>query len=213
MPRHFSPRRGPTASRRGKSATRGGEGAVGRREVAAGVPISDGDPSDPTEQVPVVALPASEKRRNGKRQARGAGVESSGAPEPAVQLVAESGQTVAIEPLNGPDDGMLFRLTATATIVGRDPGSVAVSSDDLDSSQEPLLLEIPSDPKLSRAHLLVFQRGGEWWVRDLGSTNGTHLAHSGRAIPAEGQPLPLGLALRAGDTRLRLVAAAPDPSS
>lgn len=211
MPRHFPPRRAP-AARRGESAARRGNPAAGRRDLSAH-DDPGADPPDPTEQVPVVALPASEKRRNGKRRPRAGRADASEAPEPAAEAVVKPGQAVAIEPLNGPDDGMLYPLTAVAAIVGRDPGSVAVSADELDPSQDVLLLEVPSDPKLSRAHLLVFQRNGEWWVRDLSSTNGTHLAHSGRPIPDEGQPLPLGLALRAGDTRLRLVLAGPDPSS
>ncbi len=57
------------------------------------------------------------------------------------------------------------------------------------------------DPSLSRRHAVLEYRAGRFWVRDLGSRNGTFL--NGRPLPAEGRPLRNGDRLRLGRVELR----------
>ncbi len=65
------------------------------------------------------------------------------------------------------------------------------------------------DPAVSAEHAVVYWRDGGWWVRDLGSRNGTFLAQ-GRLEPGVPAPLRAGEALRLGDgPPLELVGAGP----
>jgi pSer/pThr/pTyr-binding forkhead associated (FHA) protein len=128
-------------------------------------------------------------------------------PEPEVEIDARASQVAALEQLNGPDDGTLTPLTAAVVIVGRDPAAVSSAAEGLNdlTTEPPQRIAIPSDPKVSRAHLLLRQRDGQWWARDLGSTNGTSLAATDNPLSKEEQPLAFGVALRIGDTRVRVV--------
>ncbi|MBL8178114.1 MAG: SpoIIE family protein phosphatase [Bryobacterales bacterium] len=51
-------------------------------------------------------------------------------------------------------------LDAAPLLMGRDPNCE---------------IPFPTDPELSRRHLIIEPDAGHWWVRDLGSTNGTRL--------------------------------------
>jgi hypothetical protein len=53
--------------------------------------------------------------------------------------------------------GVTYPLTGEVT-VGRSPGCS---------------VSLPDDTFVSQVHARVFSRSGEWWVEDLGSTNGT----------------------------------------
>jgi FHA domain len=55
-----------------------------------------------------------------------------------------------------------------------------------------------ADPRVSSEHAVVAWRDDRWWVRDLGSRNGTFL--DGRRLdPGEEAPIPPGGALRFGE--------------
>ena len=62
---------------------------------------------------------------------------------------------------------------------------------------------LEGDPYASAHHALVFHRDGALYVRDLGSTNGTHV--DGNALVAEHR-LRTGDELRVGETELRFEA-------
>jgi len=81
-------------------------------------------------------------------------------------------------------DGPAYPLTPSRTIVGRKLGH----------------LLFPEDPLLSRQHVQFYERDGEMWVEDLGSSNGTMLRLRG---PAE---LSKGLVFRIGDVTLEVSA-------
>jgi hypothetical protein len=55
--------------------------------------------------------------------------------------------------------GVVYPLTGEVS-VGRSPGCS---------------ISLPDDTFVSQVHARVFHRGGEWWLEDLGSTNGTYL--------------------------------------
>lgn len=76
--------------------------------------------------------------------------------------------------VGGVHRGKVFRLDAAVATLGR-----AVEN----------AVQFP-DRTVSRRHCRVSRRGGEWWIEDLGSTNGTLL---------NGEPLQAEAPLRPGD--------------
>lgn len=101
-----------------------------------------------------------------------------GAGQAALLVLDPSGASVA--------QGTVFPLTADA-IIGREAG-LAVALD---------------DPRVSARHAELNFRHDQWWLRDLGSSNGTML---------NGQPVHSVVAVRSGDVlqcaavRLKFVA-------
>ncbi len=81
-------------------------------------------------------------------------------------------------------DGPAYPLTPSRTIVGRKLGHFL----------------FPEDPLLSRQHAQFYERDGEMWVEDLGSSNGTMLQ---LRAPAE---LSKGTVFRVGDVTLEVLA-------
>jgi pSer/pThr/pTyr-binding forkhead associated (FHA) protein len=81
-------------------------------------------------------------------------------------------------------DGPAYPLTPARTILGRKLGHFL----------------FPDDPLLSRQHVQFYERDGEMWVEDLGSSNGTMLRLRG---PAE---LSKGVVFRIGDVTLEVSA-------
>ena len=81
-------------------------------------------------------------------------------------------------------DGPSYPLTPSRTIFGRKAGNFL----------------FPEDPLLSRQHAQFYERDGEMWVEDLGSSNGTLLRLR--------EPLALekGMVLRMGDVTLEVSA-------
>lgn len=63
-------------------------------------------------------------------------------------------------------------------------------------------LSLP-DPAVSRYHCWIVRRGGEYWIEDLASANGTYV--DGRRIGAA-QTLSPGAAIRVGATELEFTA-------
>jgi len=85
----------------------------------------------------------------------------------------------------GPLRGTTLTLGSTPVLIGRAPECTLVLDDDYASNR----------------HARVFQRDGQWWVEDLGSTNGTTL--SGKKI--EGTvPFKSGARVRIGRTEVEL---------
>ena len=85
----------------------------------------------------------------------------------------------------GPLRGTTLPLGSAAILIGRAPSCTLVLDDDYSSQQ----------------HARVFPRSGEWYVEDLGSTNGTFV---GKTRVEEPTLLPLGSQLRVGQSTLEL---------
>jgi hypothetical protein len=58
-----------------------------------------------------------------------------------------------------------------------------------------------TDDYASARHARLVPRGGQWYVEDLGSTNGTYLDRAKVTAPT---PVPLGVPIRIGRTSLEL---------
>jgi len=71
--------------------------------------------------------------------------------------------------------------------LGRDPGSCIAS--------------VPQDPSVSRQHARVYFQEGKWWLRDLGSKNGSLV--NGEALSAGGAGLTDLDEIQLGDWKLR----------
>lgn len=82
--------------------------------------------------------------------------------------------------------GTSLPLRAQGTLIGRTPECALVLDDDYASGR----------------HARIFQDDGQWYVEDLGSTNGTWL--DDRRLGGEPQPVREGSVLRIGRTVLEL---------
>ncbi|WP_448630749.1 FHA domain-containing protein FhaB/FipA [Cellulomonas soli] len=85
----------------------------------------------------------------------------------------------------GPLRGTTLPLGASAVLIGRAPGCTLVLDDDYSSSR----------------HARIFPQGGQWFVEDLGSTNGTYVADQRVEAPT---PVPTGTPVRVGQSVLEL---------
>ena len=80
-------------------------------------------------------------------------------------------------------------------VLGRDPAECALS--------------FPEDVSISRRHAEIVRVGDVWWIRDLGSKNGTSL--NGHPVdPSEGNALGDGAEIQLGDQRIRFTVGFPN---
>jgi hypothetical protein len=96
--------------------------------------------------------------------------------------------------LSWQESGQLRRyFLEDGCMLGRDPVSCRVS--------------LPGDASVSRQHAVFGNSGGRWWVRDLGSRNGTLL--NGLPLPLTGGSLEDHDELQCGDWKLTFTATFP----
>lgn len=85
----------------------------------------------------------------------------------------------------GPLQGTTITLGQQSVLIGRNPESTLVLDDDYASGR----------------HARIYPESGEWYLEDLGSTNGTFVANERIARPLK---LDVGTTLRIGTTVLEL---------
>lgn len=85
----------------------------------------------------------------------------------------------------GPLRGTIVPLGAAPVLLGRAPGCTLVLDDDYSSSR----------------HARLYPQGEEWFVEDLGSTNGTYLGEYRVQAPMR---VPMGTAVRIGQNVMEL---------
>ncbi|MQA94299.1 MAG: FHA domain-containing protein [Streptosporangiales bacterium] len=85
----------------------------------------------------------------------------------------------------GPLAGTNLNLSEAPIAIGRANDATLVLNDDYASSR----------------HARLFQQNGQWFVEDLGSTNGTYLDRQRVTRP---MPVPIGVPVRIGKTVLEL---------
>jgi pSer/pThr/pTyr-binding forkhead associated (FHA) protein len=123
-------------------------------------------------------------RRSGDRQAA---KPAASKPQPAPRQKPRRGSRVphALTVTEGPLAGTSLRLRESGTLIGRNPECALVLDDDFASGR----------------HARIFERDGQWFVEDLGSTNGTFLGGQRLTEPA---PVAVGSVLRVGRTVVEL---------
>jgi pSer/pThr/pTyr-binding forkhead associated (FHA) protein len=106
-------------------------------------------------------------------------------PKTTKPVKKKKGQPGSVTIADGPQAGVGATLTSEPVVIGRGSDCQIRLDDDYSSTR----------------HARVFQSEGEWWVEDLGSTNGTYLdgQRVTRPVPAE-----IGGSIRIGRTTLNI---------
>jgi pSer/pThr/pTyr-binding forkhead associated (FHA) protein len=107
------------------------------------------------------------------------------ASKPAKPAKGKRGMPRVLVVTAGALSGTSVRLGESAVTMGRAQDSTIVIDDDYVSSR----------------HARVFPRDGEWYVEDLGSTNGTYLDRTKVISPT---PVKIGVPIRVGKTVVEL---------
>lgn len=116
------------------------------------------------------------------------------APAAAVSVAEAVHATLVIE--RGRSAGKKFPLTEEEAQIGRwDADGGIFPEIDLDADDP--------EAKVSRRHARIMRREGEYFVEDLGSTNGTFINRGRRLLPGDRQPLRDGDEIIVGKTFLR----------
>ena len=116
------------------------------------------------------------------------------APASQVLVAEEVHATLVIE--RGRSAGKKFPLTEEESQIGRwDADGGIFPEIDLDADDP--------EAKVSRRHARIMRRNGEYFVEDLGSTNGTFINRGRRLLPGDRQALRDGDEIIVGKTFLR----------
>jgi len=110
-------------------------------------------------------------------------------PTPEKERALEHVPLVAVMEVNGPGDGAVTPLVGGSATIGRLGAQLTV--------------RLPYDQWVSRSHASLTFREGQWWLDDLGSSNGTWL-RDGRAKVTKPTVIALGDVFRVGHTDLML---------
>ena len=105
--------------------------------------------------------------------------------KPAKPAKGKRGMPSVLVVTQGALSGTSVRLGESAVTIGRAQDSTIVLDDDYVSSR----------------HARVFPRDGQWYVEDLGSTNGTYLDRTKVVNPT---PVKIGVPIRVGKTSVEL---------
>jgi FHA domain len=194
-------RDGDAAEARGALAADARAGAAADAGAPAAPPSSSGpiEPVEPpverrrspAEVIPLRhSQPVSPARTSVVGQARSRGADSSArrAAEVAAhaKLVIHRGRAVGKE----------FPLCEDESHIGRWDADGGIFPDvDLDSDDP--------EAKVSRRHARITRRGGQYYIEDLGSTNGTFVNRGRRLLPGDRQPLHDGDEVIVGKTFLK----------
>lgn len=145
----------------------------------------------PAEVIPLRhSQPVSPARTSVVGQARSRGADSSArhaaSVAPHAKLVIHRGRAVGKE----------FPLCEDESHIGRWDADGGIFPDvDLDSDDP--------EAKVSRRHARITRRGGQYYIEDLGSTNGTFVNRGRRLLPGDRQPLHDGDEVIVGKTFLK----------
>ena len=124
-------------------------------------------------------------RADRKRQAQGAAQPRAGTAAPAPAAASPSTGPTRLVVTAGPLTGTTLPLGASSILIGRAPGCTLVLDDDYSSSR----------------HARIFPQGDQWFVEDLGSTNGTFIGDRQISGPA---PLRPGVGVQIGRSVVEL---------
>lgn len=167
-----------------ESAKKGGVAApVGAPEKASAPVEAQAAPMPPAP-----ALPKKSETPNG--QAAPAFAVSSG----SIAMMDGAHAKLVIE--RGRSAGKQFPLSDDESQIGRWDADGGIFPDvDLDADDP--------EAKVSRRHARIMRRNGQYYIEDLGSTNGTFINRGRRLLPGDRQPLRDGDEIIVGKTFLR----------
>ena len=123
--------------------------------------------------------PRASKAERRRAEAAPAPTPSAGAPAAAAPAPARRGGPTRLVVTTGPLAGTTLPLSSASILIGRSPGCTLVLDDDYSSSR----------------HARIFPQGDQWYVEDLGSTNGTFIGDtqvSGPVLLAPGVGVRIG---------------------
>jgi len=123
-------------------------------------------------------------RRQLRAERRAAGP-SSAKPAATGSAVRRANEPTCLVVTEGGLRGTTLPLGASAILIGRAPSCTLVLDDDYSSSR----------------HARIYPEAGQWYVEDLGSTNGTFL--DGTKVESS-MPIPLGAPVRIGQSVIEL---------
>ncbi len=119
------------------------------------------------------------------RAERRAAEPAAATPAPGPGVARRTNEPTRLVVTEGGLRGTTLPLGASAILIGRAPSCTLVLDDDYSSSR----------------HARIYPDAGQWFVEDLGSTNGTFLDGS----KVEGSmPIPLGAPVRIGQSVIEL---------
>lgn len=126
------------------------------------------------------------RKRRRQPEPVAAGGPPPGGPAPApVGGVPRSGAPSRLVVVAGPLTGTTIPLTQSGILIGRAPSCTLVLDDDYSSSR----------------HARIYPQGNQWYVEDLGSTNGTYM--NDQRIQGT-VPLPAGVGVQIGQSVVEL---------
>jgi hypothetical protein len=112
----------------------------------------------------------------------------------SIALMEEAHARLVIE--RGRSAGKQFPLSDEESQIGRWDADGGIFPDvDLDADDP--------EAKVSRRHARIMRRNGQYFIEDLGSTNGTFINRGRRLLPGDRQPLRDGDEIIVGKTFLR----------
>lgn len=125
------------------------------------------------------------KRRRKPEPAMASGPPTGPAPAPMVSGGGRGGGPTRLVVTAGPLTGTTIPLTQSGILIGRAPSCTLVLDDDYSSSR----------------HARIYPQGNQWFVEDLGSTNGTYM--NDQRIQGV-VPLPPGVGVQIGQSVVEL---------
>lgn len=125
------------------------------------------------------------KRRRKPEPAMAGGPPPGPAPAPMVSGGGRGGGPTRLVVTAGPLTGTTIPLTQSGILIGRAPSCTLVLDDDYSSSR----------------HARIYPQGNQWFVEDLGSTNGTYM--NDQRIQGV-VPLPPGVGVQIGQSVVEL---------
>jgi hypothetical protein len=163
-----------------------GAGARADKSVGTG---SSGSPTDGQELVEAQAALAGNQEVAAKLSSPAYAVSSG-----SIALMDGAHARLVIE--RGRSAGKQFPLSDEESQIGRWDADGGIFPDvDLDADDP--------EAKVSRRHARIMRRNGQYFVEDLGSTNGTFINRGRRLLPGDRQPLRDGDEIIVGKTFLR----------
>lgn len=155
-------------------------------------PVETGNSGSPTDSrpmnsaQPVVAASEAAAQRATPAYAISTGAIASADDGAHANLIIERGRSA----------GKQFTLFEEESQIGRWDADGGIFPDvDLDADDP--------EAKVSRRHARIMRRGGQYFIEDLGSTNGTFINRGRRLLPGDRQPLRDGDEIIVGKTFLR----------